>query len=79
MYSQFEKSFKSASPFERATVAKSFKFGASKESPSIFEIEMSIEHLAGLARDADINVRRYSLESLTAITHTLPNVIKSQS
>ena len=50
MSEQFEKSFVSQSAFERATVAKSFKFGASKES-EILDIEISVEPLAMLVRD----------------------------
>lgn len=29
-----------------------------------------------MVRDADINVRRFALESLTAITHTVPQAVK---
>ena len=76
MHEQYEKSFKSQSAFERATVAKSFKFGAAKESETL-DIENSVEPLANLVRDQDINVRRFALESLTAITHTLPNAVRS--
>jgi cullin-associated NEDD8-dissociated protein 1 len=32
-----------------------------------------------LARDVDINVRRFALESLTAITHTLPASVRDQA
>ena len=78
MHEQYEKSFKSQSAFERATVAKSFKFGAAKES-EILDIEISVDPLASLVKDQDINVRRFALESLTAITHTLPNAVRSQA
>jgi hypothetical protein len=69
------KSLKSASAFERATVAKSFKFGASKETSSM-DLQMSVEDLIDLTKDSDINVRGNVFESLTAITHTSPNSVK---
>ncbi len=75
MSGQFENSFKSASALERATVTKSFKFGASKETSS-FDLEIFIEYLIKMASDADITVRRYALESLTAITHQHPDAVK---
>jgi cullin-associated NEDD8-dissociated protein 1 len=78
IHGQFEKSFKSQSDFERATVVKSFKFGASKDS-DVLDIEQAVEPLAHLVRDADINVRRFALESLTAITHTLPHAVRDHS
>ena len=78
MSPKFEQSFKSQSAFERATVAKSFKFGAAKDS-EILDIQDSIGPLANLARDMDLNVRRYALESLTAITHTLPQAAKANA
>jgi hypothetical protein len=41
------KSLKSASALERATVAKSFKFGASKET-SALDLQFSVEELIHL-------------------------------
>ena len=78
MSQKYDESFKSQSAFERATVAKSFKFGASKDS-EVLDIQYSIAPLANLARDLDLNVRRYALESLTAITHTLPHAAKNNA
>ena len=69
------KSLKSANAFERATVAKSFKFGASKEASSL-DLQMSVEDLINLTKDSDLNVRGNVFESLTAITHTSPNSVK---
>jgi hypothetical protein len=66
---------KSASALERATVAKSFKFGASKETSSL-DLQLSVEDLINLTKDSDINVRGNVFESLTAITHTSPNSVK---
>ena len=68
-------SLKSANAFERATVAKSFKFGASKETSSL-DLQLSVEDLINLTKDSDINVRGNVFESLTAITHTSPNSVK---
>jgi len=68
MSSQFESSFKSASPYERASVTKSFKFGASKETKQ-FDLAAFVEYLIKMVGDSDITVRRYALEALTAITH----------
>ena len=78
MIFQFEASFKSESAFERATVAKSFKFGASKETDHD-DLKMFVENLIRLIGDKDIVVRRYALESLTAITHVQPQVVKQDS
>jgi cullin-associated NEDD8-dissociated protein 1 len=78
MSGQIEASFKSASPFERSTVTKAFKFGASKET-SIVELEPFVEHLVRMVGDADITVRRHALESLTAITHVQPICVKEDA
>jgi len=71
-------SFKSSSPLERATVTKSFKFGASKETNG-FELQFFIESLIRQVGDSDITVRRFALESLTAITHTQSAVVKGDA
>jgi hypothetical protein len=50
---ELSKSLKSASPLERATVAKSFKFGASKETSSD-DLQMNAGDLIELTNDKDI-------------------------
>lgn len=72
------KSLKSASALERATVAKSFKFGASKETSSL-DLQQSVDDLIDLTKDSDINVRGNVFESLTAITHSSPISVKGKA
>lgn len=50
---ELSKSLKSTSPLERATVAKSFKFGASKETSSD-DLQMNAGDLIELTNDKDI-------------------------
>jgi cullin-associated NEDD8-dissociated protein 1 len=69
---------KSASALERATVSKSFKFGASKETSSLY-LGINVEDLIGLANDTDITVRGNVFESLTAITHSQPQSVKDSA
>lgn len=78
MSTQIENSFKSASPLERATVTKSFKFGAARETNSV-DLELFVEFLIRLVGDGDITVRRCALESLTAIAHTQPHCVKADA
>lgn len=47
MLHEIENSFKSGSHLERATIVKSFKYAASKET-EIFDLEQSVEHLLKL-------------------------------
>lgn len=77
MSSQLETSFKSSSAFERATVTKSFKFGASRETNPM-DLHIFIEYLIRMVGDSDIVVRRFALESLTAITHVHPSAVKDE-
>jgi cullin-associated NEDD8-dissociated protein 1 len=76
--SELSKSFKSASVNERATVVKSFKFGASKET-SENDIQMNLASLIPAVQDPDTIVRRFALESLTAITHSQPRAMKEST
>ena len=50
---ELSKSLKSASPLERATVAKSFKFGASRETSSD-DLQINAGDLIDLTNDKDI-------------------------
>jgi len=68
MSSLLEAAFKSSNVFERETITKSFKYGASKDTNN-FDLSQFIEYLIRSISDDDINVRRYALESLTAITY----------
>ena len=68
MSAALENSLKSASALERATVTKAFKYSASKET-NAFDLQIFVELLIRMVGDADITVKRYALESLTAITH----------
>lgn len=78
MSAALENSFKSSSGLERATVTKSFKFGAAKET-SALDLSFFIEHLVRAIGDADITVRRFALESLTAITHVHSETVKEDA
>ena len=78
MTAPLESAFKSANALERATVTKSFKYAVSKEQ-TVFELEGFTEFLAKMICDGDIFVRRYALESLTAITHAKPEVVRTEA
>ncbi len=68
MTNEIESSFKSANHLQRATIVKSFKYAASKDSDT-FDLEQCVEHLLKLVQDNDLMVKRYALESLNAIVH----------
>lgn len=68
MSSLLEAAFKSSSPLERATVTKSFKYGATKDTNQM-DLQIFLEYLIKAVMDSDISVRRFALESLTAVTH----------
>ena len=70
-----ENSFKSGNPLERATIVKSFKYSASKETDPA-DLENILEYLLRSVTDSDINVRRNALESVNAIVHNQPNVVR---
>lgn len=78
MQAPMENAFKSANALERATVTKSFKYAVSKDTESL-DLEGFTEFLAKMIGDTDIYVRRYALESLTAITHAKPEVVRVES
>jgi cullin-associated NEDD8-dissociated protein 1 len=59
----------------RATVVKSFKYAASKETDSM-DLELSVEPLIKLVQDTDLQVKKNALESLTAIIHSQPQVVR---
>lgn len=78
MGAQFEASFKSASSLERATITKSFKYGAAKETNQI-DLEAFVEYLVKMIGDSDLNVRRFALDSLTAITHAHSGAVRKDA
>lgn len=59
-------------------MAKSFKFAASKETNQM-DLQIFSEYLAKMLGDSDINVRRFALESLTAVAHVQPSSIRDDA
>ena len=49
-------------------MVKSFKYAASKETDAM-DLELCVESVIKLVQDNDLNVKKYALESLTAIIH----------
>lgn len=70
-----ENSFKSTNALERATVVKSFKYAASKETDSM-DLSLTVELIIKLVQDKDLFVKRYAMDSLTAIVHSQPAVVR---
>ena len=73
---QIEGSFNSKNPGERATIVKSFKYAASKDTDSM-DLEIYVEHLIKMVADKDLTVKKNALESLTAIIHSQPHVVRN--
>lgn len=61
---------------ERATIVKSFKYAASKETDPA-DLENIIEYLLRSITDQDTNVRKNALESINAIVHNQPLVVRN--
>ena len=78
MVSDIERSFKSSNALERATIVKSFKYAGSKETDQN-DLENALEYLLKLVGDSDLNVKRNALESINAIVHNQPSVVRSRS
>ena len=77
MCGAIDASFKSKNNAERATVVKSFKYGGARDTdPS--QLEIAGIDLIGMISDKDLVVKRNALESLNAIVHNQPNVIKGE-
>ena len=70
-----EKSFKSTNPLERATIARSFKYAGAKDTDPM-DLETALEFLLKLVGDQDLNVKRNALESINAIVHNQPTVVR---
>jgi hypothetical protein len=68
MQDVIKSSFNSKNHVERATVVKSFKYGASKDTDSL-ALEMILIDLVGMIQDKDLNVKKSAFEALNAITH----------
>jgi cullin-associated NEDD8-dissociated protein 1 len=75
MSHDIEKSFKSANNLERATIVKSFKFAGARDTDPM-DLEQALEYLLKLVGDHDLNVKRNSLESINAIVHNQPQVVR---
>jgi hypothetical protein len=67
-----ESSFKSKNNVEKATIVKSFKFGASKDADSM-HLELVLSDLVNMVMEEDLVVKKNALESLNAIVHNHPN------
>ncbi len=78
MFGVYDSGFKSNNGVERATIAKSLKFGASKDTDSV-QLEMVLSDLILLISDKDLGVKRNSLEALNSIVHNQPQVIRSEA
>ena len=70
-----DSSFKSKNENERSTVVKSFKYGGSKETSPI-DLEIVAADLIEIIKDKNLSVKKHALESLNAIVHNQPNVVK---
>ena len=71
-----DKSFKSSNNVEKATIVKSFKYGAAKEVDPM-QLELVISDLIDLVKDKDLNVKKNSLEALNAVVHNHPLALKN--
>ena len=71
MTHDIESAFNSTNPLERATIVKAFKYAGAKETEAN-DLEYFLEHLLRLVGDKDLNVKKYSLESINAFVHNQP-------
>lgn len=76
MTNAIDTSFRSSNTLERATVVKAFKYAAAKETDPM-DLENALEHLLKLVSDSDLNVKRNALESINAIVHNQPAVVRN--
>jgi hypothetical protein len=60
---------------ERATIARSFKYAGAKDTDPM-DLETALEFLLKLVGDQDLNVKRNALESINAIVHNQPTVVR---
>jgi len=60
----------------RSTIVKSFKYASAKETDSM-QLEMCVTDLIKLVEDKDLSVKKHALESLLAIVHNQPSVVRS--
>lgn len=77
MFPSLQHALSSQNPLERATIVKSFKHAASKETDSR-ELEKAVEVLLDAVRSPDIQVKRHALESLNSIVHNQPQTVRSE-
>jgi hypothetical protein len=75
MHSDIDHCLKSTNSFIRSTIVKSFKHASSKDTDPM-QLEIVASDLIQLVKDSDLNVKKNSLESLNAIVHNQPYVIK---
>ena len=71
-----DSSFQSTKVLERRTIAKSFKYAASKEA-DYQDLMMMVPSLIEAVGDEDLEVKHNALESLTAIVHNHSQAVRS--
>ncbi len=76
MSSEIESGMKSKNHLVRATIAKSFKSAAVKETDEM-QLNLFATDLIKMIGDTDLQVKQNSLEALTQIIHNRADVIKS--
>jgi cullin-associated NEDD8-dissociated protein 1 len=54
---------------------KSFKYAAKKDTDAM-DLELCVQDLIKLVQDKDLTVKKNALESLTAIIHSQPSVVR---
>src|SRR3569833_15804 len=73
-----DKSFNSANNVEKATIVKSFKYGAAKDTNQQ-QLETVVGDLVSMIQDKDLSVKKNALEALNSVVHNHPNALRGDT
>jgi cullin-associated NEDD8-dissociated protein 1 len=76
MLTEFESRLSSPNQVVRSTIAKSFKYAATRETDAT-ALSSLLPDIIDLASDSEHQIRQFTLESLISIAHHLPELIKN--
>lgn len=71
-----DQGLKSDKALLRSTIAKSFKYGGTKDTNEEI-LELFLNDLIMMVKDKDLQVKKNSIEGLNTIVHYQPNTIKN--
>lgn len=78
MLSDFEERLSSPNQVVRSTIARCFKYAASKDTDTT-ALSALLPDIIQLTGDAEHQIRQYTLESLISIAHHLPDLLRHEA